>query len=226
MLLTVDNVLSRAELEEVRALLQHSKWSSGLATAGPQAATAKRNEQLSDDEPNLAALRRVVLAALNRNALLFTATLPLKILPPFFNRYSGQSNRYGLHVDNAMRRAPDGGYVRADISATLFLSDPTDYDGGVLTIQDTFGSHEFKLDAGSMVIYPSSSVHEVTAVERGERIACFMFIESMVRDPLQRRLLFDMDMALLDIRRQIGESAPVVQLTGVYHNLLRRWAAS
>ena len=125
-----------------------------------------------------------------------------------------------------MRRAGDGNVVRADVSATLFLSDADDYDGGVLTISDTFGRHGVKLSAGSLVIYPSASLHEVTPVTRGERLACFMFIQSMVRDPLQRRVLFDMDMALLELRRQVGETAPVVKLTGVYHNLLRCWAES
>lgn len=226
MLLTIDGVLDPKELAKARDLLGRSPWSSGLDTAGTQAAAVKNNQQLSESAAHLRALRSIVLSALNRNALFFTGALPLKILPPFFNRYSGATDRYGPHVDNAMRRAPDGTYVRTDISATLFLSEPGEYDGGVLKIQDSAGTHEVKLAAGSMIIYPSSSIHEVTAVERGERVACFMFIESMVRDPVQRRLLFDMDMALLDLRQQIGDSVAVVRLTGVYHNLLRCWADS
>lgn len=224
MLLTLDAVLAPDELAEVRSLVSRSPWADGLQTAGTQAATVKRNQQLPEDAPHLQALRRIVLEALNRNALFFTAALPLKVLPPFFNRYAGTGNQYGEHVDSAMRRAGEGHYVRADVSATLFLSDPGDYDGGVLTISDTFGRHGVKLAAGSLVVYPSSSVHEVSPVTRGERLACFMFIQSMVRDPLQRRLLYDMDMALLELRQLVGETAPVVQLTGVYHNLLRRWA--
>ncbi len=225
MLLTIDNVLTAGELARARALIADSRWADGNLTAGTQAATVKRNEQLPEDAPHLPALRRLVLDALGRNPMFFTAALPLKVLPPFFNRYAGDSNTYGEHVDNAMRRSGDG-YVRADVSATLFLSDPDDYDGGVLTISDTFGRHGVKLAAGSLVVYPSASVHEVTPVTRGARVACFMFIQSMVRDPLKRRLLFDMDMALLQLRQQLGEAPPVVTLTGTYHNLLRQWADS
>ncbi len=225
MLLTIDDVVDPRELDEVRGLLAKSPWESGLATAGIQAATVKNNEQLPEGATHLPELRRIVLGALNRNALFFTAALPLRILPPYFNRYRGATNTYGPHVDNAMRPT-DGGYVRADVSATLFLSDPADYDGGELTIADTFGRHSIKLRAGSMVVYPSSSVHEVTPVTRGERVACFMFIQSMVGDAGRRRLLYDLDMALLQLRQQVGETVPVVQLTGIYHNLLRRWADS
>ena len=224
MLLAIDAVLTPDELAEIRSLISRSPWADGQLTAGSQAATVKHNQQLPEDAQHLPALRRIVLEALNRNALFFTAALPLKVLPPFFNRYAGAANHYGEHVDSAMRRTGDGGYVRADVSATLFLSDPDDYDGGVLTISDTFGQHGVKLAAGSLVVYPSSSLHEVSPVTRGERNACFVFIQSMVRDPLQRRLLFDMDIALLELRQQVGETAPIVKLTGVYHNLLRRWA--
>jgi len=224
MLITIDDVLTPEKLATARNLLAQCAWASGLITAGPQAAQAKNNQQLPEDAEHLPDLRRLVLGALNRSALFFTAALPRKILPPLFNRYGGDSNHYGWHVDNAMRRAPDGGHVRADVSATLFLSDPEEYEGGVLSIEDTFGEHGVKLKAGSLVVYPSSSIHQVTPVTRGERLACFLFIQSMVRDPGQRRLLFDMDMALLDLREQLGESGPVVRLTGSYHNLLRRWA--
>jgi PKHD-type hydroxylase len=226
MLVTIDDLLTADELVAARGLLARSTWGSGLATAGTQAALAKNNQQLAEDAEHLPALRRLVFEALNRNPVFFTAALPLKILPPFFNRYAGETNTYGFHTDNAMRLVPGlpGNYVRADISATLFLSDPDDYDGGVLTIEDSFGTHGVKLKAGSLVVYPSSAIHAVTPVTRGERVACFMFIQSMVRDPGQRRLLYDMDMALLALRREIGETDPVVRLTGTYHNLLRRWA--
>ncbi|MCX8006183.1 MAG: Fe2+-dependent dioxygenase [Burkholderiaceae bacterium] len=224
MLVTIENVLQETELARLRELLARARWASGLATAGPQAATVKNNEQVQEGTPELAAARQLVLAALNRNALFFSAALPARVLPPFFNRYGGQSNYYGAHVDGAVRQGPDGRWLRTDVSATLFLSDPDSYDGGELTVHDTFGRHKVKLAAGAMVVYPSSSVHEVLPVTRGERVACFMFIESLVRDPLQRRLLFDLDMALLELRGQVGETAPIVTLTGVYHNLLRRWA--
>jgi PKHD-type hydroxylase len=226
MLITIPDVLSTDELATARDLLARSTWRSGLITAGTQAAQAKNNQQLPHDAEHLTALRQLVLGALHRSPIFFAAALPLKILPPFFNRHAGQHNAYGFHVDSAMRLAPDqsGGYVRADVSATLFLSDPEDYDGGELTIEDTFGSHAVKLTAGSLVLYPSSSVHAVSPVTRGERLACFMFLQSMVRDPAQRRLLYDMDMALLQLRQDIGETAPVVRLTGTYHNLLRQWA--
>lgn len=223
MLLVIDDVLTQKELSTAKNLLAESAWVSGLITAGSQAATVKNNQQLPENTPHLAALRQLVLSALNRNALFFTATLPKKIMPPFFNRYSGATNHYGFHVDNAMRILPEGGYVRADISATLFLSDPQTYNGGELVINDTFGQQSIKLQAGSMVIYPSSSVHQVTPVTRGERVACFMFIQSMVRDPNQRRLLYEMDMALLQLRHDIGETEAVVSLTSTYHNLLRQW---
>ncbi len=227
MLITIDDVLTPEELAAARAMLAASAWSSGQATAGPQAVQAKDNQQLAEDAEHLPALRQLVLQALNRNALFFTAALPLKILPPFFNRYAGEHNHYGFHTDNAMRAMPDGrGYVRADVSATLFLSEPEDYEGGVLTIEDTFGRHGVKLKAGSLVVYPSSSIHEVSPVTQGERIACFMFMQSMVRDAGERRLLFDMDMALLQLRQAHGDTEPVVRLTGCYHNLLRRWADS
>ena len=227
MLITIEEVLTDEELAEVRRLLQASTWASGRITAGTQAARVKNNQQLPENAPHLPELRRIVLAALQRNALFFTAALPARILPPFFNRYGGEANHYGFHVDNAMRMPPDGsGYVRADVSATLFLSDPDTYDGGELEIQDTFGRHSVKLKAGSLVVYPSSSVHQVTPVTRGERVACFMFLQSMVRDPGQRRLLYDMDMALLQLRQTVGETEAVVRLTGTYHNLLRSWAES
>ncbi|CAN5194524.1 PKHD-type hydroxylase YbiX [soil metagenome] len=226
MLVTIDNVLTQDELAAVRDLLGQSRWESGMLTAGSQAAQAKNNQQLPEDATHLPALRLRVLDALNRTPIFFAAALPLKILPPYFNRYSAATNSYGFHTDGAMRLVPglQGTYVRADISATLFLSEPEDYEGGVLTIDDTFGTHGVKLKAGSLVIYPSSSVHAVTPVTQGERVSCFMFIQSMVRDPAQRRLLYEMDMALLKLREEVGDTDPVVQLTGTYHNLLRRWA--
>ena len=225
MMQIVPDLLTAEQLAEARSLLAKARWVDGKVTAGTQAATVKNNQQLPEDAAEIGALRHMVLSALNRSALFFTAALPSRILPPFFNRYSGEMNHYGAHVDNAMRMLPDGGgYVRADVSATLFLSEPDEYEGGELIVEDTFGSHAVKLKAGSLVLYPSSSLHQVTAVTKGQRTACFMFIQSMVRDSGKRRLLYDMDMSLMQLRHSVGETEPLVHLTGVYHNLLRRWA--
>lgn len=223
MLLTFKQLLDADALAAMRATLQQADWSDGRGTAGPQAATVKSNAQLTEAEPALPALRQQVLQALNRDPLLLSAALPARFHPPHFNRYRAPGQHYGWHVDGAMRVAPGGGYARADIAATLFLSDPDSYDGGELVIEDSFGRHAVKLPAGSLVLYPASSVHEVRPVTRGERLACFLFIQSMVRDAEQRRLLWEMDMQLLALRQELGETAPLVRLTGVYHNLLRRW---
>jgi PKHD-type hydroxylase len=202
MLLTIDNLLTSDEIRRAHQLLQTAHWASGQITAGPQAAVVKNNEQLPEEAPQLPALRGLVLEALNRSPQFFAAALPLKVLPPFFNRYSGQSNSYGFHTDNDMRMVPGqpGTYVRADVSATLFLSEPESYEGGVLTIDDTFGAHGIKGRAGSLVLYPSSSIHAVSPVTSGARVSCFLFLQSMVADAGQRRLLYDMDMALLQLR--------------------------
>jgi PKHD-type hydroxylase len=226
MLLTIDDVLSPDELARARRWLDAANWTGGHVTAGAQAAQVKNNLQLSEGAQGLAELRQLVLQALSRSALFFTATLPLKIAPPGFNRYLGASNTYGMHADSAMRMDPGqpGAYLRSDISATLFLTEPQDYDGGVLTIHDTFGQHGVKLKAGSLVVYPSSSLHSVSPVTRGSRTSCFMFIQSMVRDAGQRRILYDMDMALLSLRAEHGETEAIVALTSTYQNLLRCWA--
>lgn len=226
MIITIDQLLSDEELAHVRALLVQASWSDGRITAGTQAAITKNNQQLAENEAHISALRQVVMQALSRNDLFFAAALPLKILPPFFNRYTGTTNTYGAHVDGAMRQAPDGSYVRTDLAATLFLSDPGSYEGGELEIEDTFGRHTFKLAAGSLLLYPASSVHKVTPVTQGERLASFLFMQSMVRDNTQRRLLYEMDMALLQLRATLGETDAIVTLTGTYHNLLRLWAES
>lgn len=225
MLIKLPEVLPKEALAEIQTMLANATWVDGRVTAGIQAAVVKNNQQLAENEPVLQKIRKVVLQALQNDPLFFSAALPKKILPPFVNRYAGSTNTYGFHVDNAMRYTPDGSdSVRADVSATLFLNEPEDYDGGELIIQDVFGEQTVKLPAGSLVVYPSSSVHAVSPVTRGERIACFMFIQSMVRDPAKRRILFDLDMSLVKLRQQVGESAEIVTLTGVYHNLLRQWA--
>jgi PKHD-type hydroxylase len=224
MLITIPDVLTTEELALARTLLARSEWAHGEHTAGVQAAQVKNNLQLAEDAEHLPALRQLVLGALARSATFFTAALPLHIYPPLFNRYGGDTNSFGNHVDGSVRRLPDGrGYVRTDVSATLFLADPASYDGGELMIEDTFGDHGVKLAAGSMVVYPSS-IHRVLPVTRGERVACFMWMQSLVRDAGQRRLLYEMDMALLKLRQDVGDTDPVVRLTGTYHNLLRQWA--
>lgn len=226
MLVNIDNVLTPDELAAARELLARSRWDSGIVSGGPGAAQAKKNQQLAEDAEHLPTLRRLVLDALNRDPIFFAAALPLKIFPPLFYRYVGEANNtFGFHADGAMRLVPGqpGVYVRADISATMFFSDPASYDGGVVTIEDTFGNHGIKLKAGAVAVHPASPIHAVTPVTRGERIVCLVVVQSMVRDPGQRRLLYDMDMALLKLRQEIGETDPVVRLTGVYHNLLRRW---
>lgn len=224
MLVTIDEVLTADELAAIRDRLDRAEWATGIS-AGPQAIVAKRNQQLPEHTPGLQELRTIVMRALNRSTLLLTAALPYKILPPNFNRYAGGHNRYGLHTDSTLRPLPDGSYLRTDISATLYISAPEEYDGGELTIEDTFGRHAIKLAAGSMVVYPSGSIHEVTPVTRGQRLGCYMFMQSLVKDTEQRRQLFEMDMALIALRQRYGESDPdLIRLTGLYNNLLRRWA--
>ena len=227
MLLHVKDVLSAGELAEARRLLADAPWADGRVTAGVQSAGVKHNLQLPEVHAVTQALQDVVVRGLNRSALFFSAALPRHIVPPLFNRYEGEANSFGNHVDNAMRidRA-SGQRTRTDLSATLFLAEPCDYDGGELVIEDTFGTQRVKLPAGDLVLYPSSSVHRVEPVTRGARVASFFWIESMVRSDEQRRLLFDLDMALLDLRRAQGESAHAVRLTSTYHNLLRMWADS
>lgn len=225
MLLHIPEVLSGAPLARARALLAAARWSDGRATAGAQAAKVKNNEQLAAGSAELAELQSIVLGALERHALFFSAALPKRVLPPQFNRYGGSANTYGAHVDQAIRYHPDGQQrVRTDLSCTLFLADPADYDGGELVIQDTFGTPRIKLPAGDLVLYPGTSVHRVEPVTRGFRLASFFWIESLVRSDEQRRLLHDMDMALVKLRARHGDSDEAVALTGTYHNLLRQWA--
>lgn len=225
MLLHVPDVLRPEELTQARALLAQGHWTDGRLTAGSQAAEVKRNEQLAADSEQARRLQALVLQALERHALFFSAALPKRVLPPLFNRYGGQSNHYGNHVDQAVRYiAGRNERVRTDISCTLFLAEPAEYEGGELVIEDTYGQQRIKLPAGHLVLYPGTSVHRVEPVTRGARLASFFWVESMVRSDEQRRLLFDMDMALVRLRGTHGESPDLVRLTGTYHNLLRLWA--
>lgn len=226
MLLHLENLLSQDELATAQALLgSDAPWIDGRNSASSQAVTVKNNEQLSQNSPQSQQLQAIVLGALKRDALFFSAALPRKIFNPLFNRYSGESNHYGQHIDGAVLHSKNTGeWVRSDVSCTVFLSDPADYDGGELLVQDTYGSRGVKLAAGDAVLYPGTSVHEVTPVTRGQRVASFFWIESMVRSDEQRRTLFELDMNLLKLRAQLGETPETTALTGVYHNLLRQWA--
>jgi len=227
MLLHVKEVLNADELREARAILKRAAWGDGRVTAGVQSAQMKNNEQLPQDGAETQALQRIVLGGLNRHAVFFSAALPKRVFPPLFNRYGGASNSFGSHVDNAVRfiPGPQGERVRTDVSCTLFLADPDDYDGGELVVDDTYGAQRIKLPAGDMVLYPGTSVHRVEPVTRGHRIASFFWLESMVRSDEARRLLFDMDSHLMHLRASVGETDPaVIGLTGTYHNLLRMWA--
>lgn len=225
MLLHVRDVLTPDELRRARELLAAAPWSDGRRTSGEQAALAKNNQQLPEACEASQALQALVLQGLQRHALFFSAALPKQISPPLFNRYGGQANSFGNHVDSAVRYLHQGGgRVRTDISCTLFLSDPDDYDGGELHIEDTFGGQRIKLAAGDLILYPGTSVHRVEPVTQGERLAGFFWVQSMVRSDEQRRLLFDMDMHLMRLRTEVGETDPaIIGLTGTYHNLLRLW---
>jgi PKHD-type hydroxylase len=226
MLLHLKNLLTPQELHTAQSLLgDDAPWIDGRSSAGAQALTQKNNQQLAQDSAASRTLQPLVLQALRRDPLFFSAALPRKIFNPLFNRYRGDSNHYGPHIDGAVLHAQNTQeWVRTDVSCTVFLSDPADYDGGELRVQDSFGSQSVKLAAGDAVLYPGTSVHEVTPVTRGQRVASFFWIESMVRSDEQRRLLFDLDMNLLQLRAQLGETAETTALTGVYHNLLRQWA--
>lgn len=230
MLLHLPHVLSSAEVAQARTWMHdEALWLDGSSTAGAQALTQKNNRQLAQGSEASRSLQALVLQALQRDALFFSAALPKRILPPLFNRYGGASNAYGPHVDGAVLKVPTTGlnapvWLRTDVSCTVFLSDPADYDGGELLVQDTYGSRGVKLAAGDAVLYPGTSVHQVTPVTRGERLASFFWIESLVRSDEQRRILFDLDMNLLKLRTQLGETPETIALTGVYHNLLRQWA--
>jgi PKHD-type hydroxylase len=224
MLLHVPDVLTAAEVQHFRRTLDAAEWTDGAVTAGFQSTRVKNNAQLPEGSPAARELGELVVAALNRNPLFASAALPARIFPPLFNRYEG-GQAFGNHVDNAIRQVRgSNARIRTDISATLFLSAPEEYDGGELVVDDAYGPHNAKLPAGHMVLYPATSLHRVTPVTRGARIASFFWIQSLVRGDAERTLLFDMDMAIIRLRQQVGDNEAVVALTGVYHNLLRRWA--
>ena len=225
MLIAIPDVLDADGVARLRALIDAADWVDGNVTSGPQAALAKRNQQLPEDAPATREAAAMVLDALGRSPLFFAAALPLKVFPPLFNRYAGGQD-FGLHVDNAIRIQRGSEFrIRSDLSATLFLEDPDTYDGGELVIEDQFGPQIVKLPAGHLVLYPASSLHRVTPVTRGVRTASFFWLQSMVRDDGERRTLFELDGAIQSVAATQGQGDPaVVRLTGIYHNLLRRWA--
>lgn len=225
MLICVPDVLSKAEVAEFRGLMDDAIWEDGRSTAGAQSAKVKRNEQLPPDGEIARRLGERVVKALVANPLFISAAIPRHIFPPLFNRYAN-GHHFGIHVDNAVRGDHlTGMRIRTDLSVTLFLSEPEEYDGGELVIEDNYGSHEIKLPAGHLVLYPATSLHMVTTITRGVRVASFFWLQSMVRDAHARSLIFDLDTAIQGLVARIGRDDPqTVKLTGVYHNLVRYWA--
>lgn len=228
MLIRIPDVLTPQQVAEAREILEKAEWVDGRVTAGHQSAQAKDNMQIPEGHPAARQVGDMILAALGKNPLFLSAALPLRVFPPLFNRYSGGQS-FGTHVDNAIRQVPGTPHrIRTDLSATLFFAAPEEYDGGELCVEDTYGVHSVKLPAGHMVLYPSTSLHHVRPVTRGARLCSFFWLQSMIRDDGQRSILFDLDLAIQRLTRDIpnnpAASQTAVQLTGVYHNLLRQWA--
>jgi PKHD-type hydroxylase len=226
MLVHVPEVLTAEEVRYCRELMERANWVDGRVTAGHQSAQVKRNLQLPENTPEARELGDMVLEALGRHPLFMSAVLPKKIFPPLFNRYdaAGEMN-FGSHVDNAIRTVPGTTIrVRTDVSSTLFLSSPDEYDGGELVVEDTYGTHAVKLPAGDMIVYPGTSLHHVTKVTRGSRVASFFWTESMISDVTRRGMMFDLDMSIIRLNGDHPEHPSVVSLTSLYHNLLRQWA--
>ncbi len=223
MLIQIEDVVSPEEAAQYRAALEAAEWVDGRTTAGYQSALAKDNQQLPTDHPLAVQLGDRIVAALERHPLFMSAALPLKVFPPLFNRYHGGQS-FGTHVDNAIRGIPGGPRIRTDLSATLFLTNPAEYEGGELIIEDTYGTHSVKLPAGHMVLYPATSLHRVEPVRRGARVSSFFWIQSMIRGDQHRSLLLELDMAVQRLTAESPRHPAVVSLTGVYHNLIRMWA--
>jgi len=224
MMLHIPDVLTRQQVTAIRTAIDAGDWVDGRATAGSQGARVKRNRQLPEDSPVALEQGRIIEQALAANALYFSAALPARTMSPLFNRYA-DSETYGLHVDGAARRLSGAQqWMRTDVSCTLFLCDPEDYDGGELVVVDTYGTHEVKLPAGDLILYPSTSLHRVEPVTRGERVCSFFWAQSMVRDDTRRAMLFEMDQTIQRLREKLGETDETLSLAGQYHNLLRMWA--
>jgi len=226
MIVHIPNLLSGDQVAHIRGVLSGTDWVDGKVTAGAQSAGTKHNLQVPENAPAARALGDMILTALGQNERFTSAALALRVFPPLFNRYD-QGMNFGAHIDNAIRfvkGASSPVRVRTDMSATLFLTDPDDYDGGELVIEDTFGNHKIKQPAGDLVVYSATSRHRVTPVTRGSRWSSFFWIQSMIRDESARAMLFELDNAIQGLRKQVGDSEEVVSLTGLYHNLVRRWA--
>ena len=224
MLLAIPGLLTAGQVAHARQVLDEADWVDGRVTAGHQSARTKDNMQLPEDHPAARQLGEMILAALGQNALFISAALPSRVFPPLFNRYQGGQS-FGTHVDNAIRQVTGTRHrIRTDLSATLFFSQPDEYEGGDLVVEDTYGTHSVKLAAGDLILYPATSLHHVQPVTRGARLASFFWIQSMVRDDAERTLLFDLDTGIQRMTHEQPAHAAGVQLTGVYHNLLRRWA--
>lgn len=224
MMLSIADVLTSEQVAECRQAFEHASWQDGRITAGHQAVMAKSNQQLALDDPLALQIGDFIVQRLSSHPQFVSAALPLKVLPPRFNRYSG-GGTYGNHIDNSIfSMAGTSLRVRSDLSATLFFCDPDEYDGGELVVEDSYGSHRVKLPAGHLVLYPGSSLHRVEPVTRGTRYAAFFWIQSLVRDDTQRSLLLELDRAVQALTLEVPESAELARLTGVYHNLLRQWA--
>jgi PKHD-type hydroxylase len=224
MMLHIPEVLSRDEWQGLRRELDAAAWVDGRGTVGTQGAAVKRNRQIAENSDLSRHLGEVVLRALARNSTYFSAALPLRIVPPLFNRYESMET-YGFHVDGAVRRHPGPpGWLRTDLSATLFLCEPDEYEGGELTVRDTYGEHAVKLPAGDMVLYPANSLHCVTPVTQGARVASFFWIQSMIREHHRRTMLYELDQTIQALRVQLGETEHTLSLANCYHNLLREWS--
>ncbi len=224
MLIPIPDVLNAEQVGAARQLLDQAEWVDGRVTAGRQSAMTKDNMQLPEGSPVARKLGAMILSALEQNALFISSALPAQVFPPLFNRYQG-GQAFGTHVDNAIRQVTGTAHrIRTDLSATLFFSAPEEYDGGELVIEDTYGTHDVKLPAGHLVLYPATSLHHVKPVTRGARVASFFWIQSMIRDDGERTILFDLDVAIHRLNGEAPGHPSAVQLTGIYHNLLRRWA--
>lgn len=223
MMYHIPGVLTADEVAQLRAQLALAPWIDGRATVGNQGAQVKNNQQVDTHSELYQKLQSAVLQAVNQHSLFFAAALPRQISCPLFNRYQ-QQETYGFHVDGAVRSHPQSGWMRTDLSATLFLCEPESYDGGELVVNDTFGQHSVKLPAGDLILYPASSLHCVTPVTRGVRVASFMWIQSMIRDDKKRAMLFELDRNIQTLRTRHGESEEVLSLLNLYHNLLREWS--
>ena len=224
MLIRIPQLISRDQIAEARALLEAADWIDGAATAGHQAQLAKRNLQLPDDSPEARQLGDFILACLGQSQIFMAAALPNRIFPPMFNCYQG-GGEYGFHVDNTIRRVPGTSVkVRTDLSMTVFFSDPDEYEGGELEVLDTYGEQKVKFAAGDAVLYPSTSMHRVTPVTQGRRLASFFWIQSLIRSDDQRRTLYDLDLSIQAITAQNPDNPELVRLSGVYHKLLQQWS--